>query len=106
MQNIHRLEAGVPLGALAVDLHPLEADVLLQQGRGKEGQILGDKTVQTLPGVVFSDGELPHGGPPESVLSIIPVLRENVKNIKEESGDGEPGRGPSMACAGLAGGMR
>ena len=24
----------------------------------------------------------------------------------EESGDGEPGRGPSMACAGLAGGTR
>lgn len=51
----------------------------MQQGRGEEGQVLGDKTVQTLPGVVFSDGELPHGGPPECILSIIPVLWENVK---------------------------
>ena len=53
LQKVPHLEPYVPLGALAVDLHPLEADVLLGQGAGEQRQGLGQPAVQPLPGVVF-----------------------------------------------------
>ena len=61
LQQVARLEPVVPLGAFAVDLHPLEPDVLLGQGGGEEGQGLAQPAVKPLSGVVFSHGELSHG---------------------------------------------
>ena len=62
LQHVALLQALVPLGAAAVDLHPLDADVLLRQRRRQQGQRLAQKPVQPRPGVVFSDGQLPHDG--------------------------------------------
>ena len=54
MKNIAGVQPHVPLGALAVDLDALEADILLQQGGGQQRQILCNKAVQPLAGVIFS----------------------------------------------------
>ena len=70
MKNIAGVEPNVPLGALAVDLDALEADILLQQGRGQQRQIFGDKAVQPLSGVVFSNGKFPQGDPPYGVMEV------------------------------------
>ena len=71
MQNVPFLQPLVPLGPGSVALDALEADVFLQQRRGQQGQTLGYEAVQPLPGVVFSDGDLPHGG--ASLTDKIPV---------------------------------
>ena len=60
LEHIPLPQPHVPLGALAVHLHPLEADVLLGQGAGEQGEGLGQPAIQPLPGVVFSDGKLSH----------------------------------------------
>ena len=39
----------------------LEADILLQQGRRQQWQSLGDEAIHPLSGVIFPDGQLPHG---------------------------------------------
>ena len=49
LQHVALLQALVPLGAAAVDLHPLDADVLLRQRRRQQGQRLAQKPVQPLP---------------------------------------------------------
>ena len=51
----------IPFGSFSVDFDPLQADVLLQQGRGEEREILGYKPIQPLSGVVFSNGKFTHG---------------------------------------------
>ena len=51
-------------GARAVDLDALEADVLLRQRGGQQGNGLEQKAVEPLVGVIFLDGELSHGAAP------------------------------------------
>ena len=60
LQHISHLEPGVPFGPLAVELDPLDADIFLRQVGGKQGHGLAHPAIQPLPGVIFSDGELPH----------------------------------------------
>ena len=61
LKHVPLHQPGVPLGPLAVDLYPLDADILLGQGGGEQGQGLAQPAVQPLPGVVGSDGEFLHG---------------------------------------------
>ena len=63
MEQVPLPQPHILLGALSVDLHPLEADVLLGQGAGEQGEGLGQPAVQPLPGVVFPDGKLFHNPP-------------------------------------------
>jgi hypothetical protein len=63
-QHVPLRQPLVPLAALAVALHPFDADILLHEGRRQQGQGLGQKAVQPLARVVFPDGELSHGVPP------------------------------------------
>ena len=60
LEHVPGLEALVPLAPLAIAFDALDADILLQQSRGKQGQGLGHKPVQPLSRVVFSDGQLSH----------------------------------------------
>ena len=60
LQEIALHQAGIPLGPLAVELHPLDADVFLRQGRGEQGEGLGQPAVQPLPSVVLAYGKFPH----------------------------------------------
>ena len=60
LQQIPGLEPGVPLGALAVHLDALEADVFLQQALRQQGHRLGDETIQPLAGVVGIDTKFFH----------------------------------------------
>jgi len=88
LKNIAGLQTDIPLRPLAVDLDPLQADVLLQQGRGEQRQVLGHKAVQPLSGVIFSNGKFPHEHPPFSLWTalIIPAFSRVVKRgtkIKE-----------------------
>ena len=62
-QHIPRLEPGVPFCPGAVQLDPLDADVFLGKGSRKQGDRLGKKPVQPLPGVVLPDGQLFHMAP-------------------------------------------
>ena len=70
-QHVPLRQPLVPLAALAVALHPLDADILLHKGRRQQGQSLGQKAVQPLARVVFSDGELSHGVPPGWLISLL-----------------------------------
>ena len=60
LEHVALQEPGVPLGALAVDLDALEADIFLQQRRRQQRHGLGHKPVQPLARVVFAYGELFH----------------------------------------------
>ena len=60
LQHVARLQALVALGAGTVHLDALDADILLQQRGRQKRQRFGHKTVQPLPGVVFSDGQFAH----------------------------------------------
>ena len=51
---------GIALGALSVQLDALETDVFLHQRLRQQGNGLGQKAVEPLPGVVLRDGELFH----------------------------------------------
>ena len=84
MEDIPLLEPHIPLGALAVDLHPLEADILLGQGRGQQGKGLPQEAVQPLSGVVFSDGELPHGRLPPCRSVLVPPILAGLRNFGKE----------------------
>lgn len=78
LQHIPLPQPRVPLGALPVDLHPLEADVLLGQGGGEEGEGLAQPAVQPLSGVVSSDGKFFHSSPAfRSFFTIIPQKEKN-----------------------------
>ena len=59
-----RWKSLVTLGATAVDFDTLDTDVLLQQCRRQQRQGFGNKTVQSLAGIVLSDGHFSHRGPP------------------------------------------
>ena len=62
--QLHHVALGqalVPLGSGAVDLDALDAYVLLQQRRRQQRQRLGHEAVQPCAGVIFPDGQLPHG---------------------------------------------
>ena len=52
LQQVPQLQAGVPLGALAVHLDALETDVLLQQALRQQGHRFSHEAVQPLAGVV------------------------------------------------------
>ena len=54
----------VALGAGSVDLDALEADVLLRQRGGQQGNGLEQKAVEPLVGVIFMDGKLSHNAAP------------------------------------------
>ena len=71
LQDIPHLQADIPLGPFAVAFDPLEADILLREGSGEEGQVLCQPAVQPLPGIVFSDGKLSHARSSRLCLSII-----------------------------------
>ena len=60
MKKVPNVQTVVPLGALAVDFDPLEADVLLGQRGREEGDSLAQPAVQPLSGVIFRDGEFLH----------------------------------------------
>ena len=77
LEQVPLLEAGVPLGTLAVELHPLDADVLLGQGGREDGEGLAQPPVQSLAGVILPDGEFPHKKRNLSCLdfSILPIAR-------------------------------
>ena len=64
MQQIALGEARVALGAFAVELHALEADVFLRQRGGQQGNGLGEEAVEPLARVVLCDLEFFHGGHP------------------------------------------
>ena len=84
LQHVPVLEPHVPLGALAVDLHPLEANVLLGQGRRQQGKGLPQEAVQPLSCVIFSDGDLPHGRlPPCRSAPILAALQKFGKEISK-----------------------
>ena len=57
-------QAVVSLGAGSVDLDALEADVLLRQRGGQQGNGLEQKAVEPLVGVIFMDGKLSHNAAP------------------------------------------
>ena len=57
LDEIALAETLVPRGARAVDLDALDAHVLLRQRRGEQGDRLGEKAVEPLARVVFSDGK-------------------------------------------------
>ena len=60
LQNVTRVQPGVPVNALAVALDPLQADVFLSQGCREQGDGLGKEPVQPLSGVVGTDGKFFH----------------------------------------------
>ena len=62
LQNISGVYPIVPLGASAIDLYPLEADIFLGKGGGEEGYCLAQPPVQPLSRVIFGDGEFFHSG--------------------------------------------
>ena len=93
LEHIPLPQPHVPLGALAVHLHPLEADVLLGQGAGEQGEGLGQPAVQPLPGVVFSDGKLSHRAASRHKIDWISVQYTT-------SGDGREG-GALASSAGI-----
>ena len=64
LQRIAFAQTVVPLGARAVDLDALEADVLLRERGGQQGNGLEQKAVEPLAGVIFVDDELSHGAAP------------------------------------------
>ena len=57
-------QTAVSFGARAVDLDALEADVLLRQRGGQQGNGLEQKAVEPLVGVIFLDGKLSHNAAP------------------------------------------
>ena len=61
MQRISGGQARIALGALAVELDALEADVFLRQRGREQGNGLGQKAVEPLPGVILGDREFFHG---------------------------------------------
>ena len=74
--ELHHVALGqplVPLGAAAVDLDALDADVLLQQCRRQQRQRLGHKAIQPRAGVIFPDDQLPHR--PTSLLFSVHCIR-------------------------------
>ena len=60
LEYISRLQSGVPFGSRAVELDPLDADVLLGQRGRQQGNSLSQKPVQPLAGIVGGDGEFFH----------------------------------------------
>ena len=64
LEPVALAQAVVALGAGSVDLDALEADVLLRQRGGQQGNGLEQKAVETLVSVIFMDGELSHGAAP------------------------------------------
>ena len=60
LDEIAFAQARVALGALAVDLDALEADIFLQQRRRQQRNRFGDEPVQALPDVIFADGKFLH----------------------------------------------
>ena len=64
MQHVPLLQALIPLGPASVDLDALEADVLLRQRGGQQGNGLAEKAVEPLIGVIFLDGKLSHNAAP------------------------------------------
>ena len=61
LEPVALAQAVVALGAGSVDLDALEADVLLRQRGGQQGNGLEQKAVEPLVSVIFMDGELSHG---------------------------------------------
>ena len=72
LELVAHVQPHIPLRALSVDFHPLQADILLGQGGGQQGQGLGQPAVQPLPGVVFLDGKLFHGCGAPSAPAVCP----------------------------------
>ena len=64
MQKIALGKARIALGALAVELHALEADVFLRERGGQERDGFGEEAVEPLARVIFRDLEFFHGGHP------------------------------------------
>ena len=62
LQHVALGQTVIPLRPRIVPLDALQADILLRQRRRQQGNGLGQKTVQPLPGVVFSDFQFLHGG--------------------------------------------
>ena len=59
-EHVALIQARVPLCALAVELYPLQTDILLQQALGQERHRLANEAVQPLVCVVFSNHYLFH----------------------------------------------
>ena len=64
LEPVALAQTAVSFGAGSVDLDALEADVLLRQRGGQQGNGLAEKAVEPLIGVIFMDGELSHGAAP------------------------------------------
>ena len=64
LEPVALAQAVVALGAGSVDLDALEADVLLRQRGGQQGNGLEQKAVEPLVGVIFLDGKLSHNAAP------------------------------------------
>ena len=64
LEPVALAQAVVALGAGSVDLDALEADVLLRQRGGQQGNGLEQKAVEPLVGVIFMDGKLSHNAAP------------------------------------------
>ena len=77
LHQVSLIKAHVALAALAVDLDPLQADILLQQGRRQQGHRFCNETVQALPSVIFPD---------ENLFQTVPsISRQYHKIIIEDS---------------------
>ena len=64
LEPVALAQAVVALSAGSVDLDALEADVLLRQRGGQQGNGLAEKAVEPLIGVIFLDGKLSHNAAP------------------------------------------
>ena len=64
LEPVALAQAVVALGAGSVDLDALEADVLLRQRGGQQGNGLEQKAVEPLISVIFLDGKLSHNAAP------------------------------------------
>ena len=60
LKHISGFQTGIPVNALAVAFDALDADVFLRQRGRKQGDRLGQKTVQALAGIIGADGEFFH----------------------------------------------
>ena len=60
LQHITGFQPGIPLRSSAIELDPLDADVLLGQRSRQQRNCLGKEAVQPLPGIIFSNGKLFH----------------------------------------------
>ena len=60
LQQVALFQPGIPLHTLAVQLDPLDADILLRQGGRQQGNGLCQETVQPLTGIIGTDGKFFH----------------------------------------------